>query len=195
MPRRRALRSGADSAASVAPPRRRNPALLVILVLLILSYAGYRCSPAGGWAEVFAPRVQGDGLKLLRVSDGDSMVLLLPSGKEERVRLVGIDAPELGTPEGFAAAAYAAELLAQASAISYEVEPSSRVDKHGRTLAWVWLDMEGGRRLLLNEEMVRSGHAPLFEFARPRIKHYARLKAAEDHATAQRLSPGSDVQR
>ncbi|MFO7769414.1 MAG: thermonuclease family protein [bacterium] len=104
-----------------------------------------------------------DRLAVERVVDGDT--LLMAGG--DRVRLLGIDAPELrgegGDPECYAEeAARMLEELIDRSGGRVRLEGGSPPrDVWGRTLAWVW--DEGGR--LLNEEMLREGCARLYEGA------------------------------
>lgn len=84
-----------------------------------------------------------------------------------RVRLIGVDAPELGQagkpPEPFSreAALFAENFLASGP-VRLEDDPYERQDRYGRRLAYVWV----GQRML-NEELVRAGlarHRPEFNY-------------------------------
>jgi micrococcal nuclease len=111
---------------------------------------------------------------LVRVVDGDTVVFR-QGGEELKVRLAGIDAPELGNSASFRAALECAELLEQAADIELEPEPSKPHDKYGRMLAWVWLSMpdtEG--RVLLQEELIARGVVELYRDATG-YKYFARL--------------------
>ncbi|MDQ3024702.1 MAG: thermonuclease family protein, partial [bacterium] len=102
-------------------------------------------------------------MRLVRVSDGDTLVVQDGQGRRLKVRIIGVDAPELGTAASFRSALYTAELCEKAMTIRIEPEPTRQTDKYGRTLGWVWLTMPDGRRLLLNEQIIRHGHAKLYE--------------------------------
>ncbi len=119
------------------------------------------------------------------VIDGDSFYLETLEGREVEVRLVGINAPEMDTPEGSPAREFNRRLLEKATAINVEPEGSGPVDKHGRVLAWVWLDMPDGERILLNEVLVRDAAVPLFQYADGRMKYYERLRQAREDSLSQ----------
>lgn len=114
-----------------------------------------------------------------RVVDGDT--LLLESGI--RIRLQAIDAPESVRPNepvepwGREAAEFTANFVAMANGEVTLTFGKERIDRYGRSLAFVW-----NRDLLLNEELVRYG------LARARLDYrYSgtmkrRLGAAEQEA-------------
>lgn len=108
--------------------------LTILLSLLFL--------PCQGFAD-FSARVIG-------VIDGDS-IKVLKEGKEEKVRLVGIDCPEKRQPFGRHAKEFTA---AQSFGKEVLVQDSGR-DRYGRTLAEVILP--DGRSL--NKELLKAGLA------------------------------------
>lgn len=119
--------------------------------------------------------------QLQRVIDGDTFVAVV-DGREERVRLIGIDAPELDArtneARSFAlkAASRLTELL-QGEAFCLERDVSER-DRFGRLLRYVWRD-DG---TLVNEAMVAAGLAVVATFP-PDVKHIAsRLLPAQTAA-------------
>ncbi len=112
---------------------------------------------------------------LVKVVDGDTIRVRDTRGEELKVRLVGIDAPELGTAASFKTALYAAEILEAARKIEIEPEPSKPEDKYRRVLAWVWITDEHGRVLLLQEELVKAGLCELYRDAKG-SKYYGRLE-------------------
>jgi micrococcal nuclease len=120
--------------------------------------------------------VEPDVVTLVRVSDGDTLVVSDSSGREVKVRLVGVDAPELGTAASFRSALYTAELCEAAREIRLEPEPTRDTDKYGRVLAWVWLTLPDGKRKLLNHELIHSGNARRFEPTRRNVKYYDQLR-------------------
>ncbi len=87
--------------------------------------------------------------EVLTVGDGDSFTVRR-DGRTHKVRLYGIDSPELGQAHGRNTRQLARSWL---QGRRVEVEPMYQ-DKFGRTVALVWV----GERLL-NEELVRSGAA------------------------------------
>jgi endonuclease YncB( thermonuclease family) len=93
--------------------------------------------------------------KLLKVVDGDSLVVELQSGPID-VRLYSIDAPEYDQPGGAAAAAKLAELLRGHATLMLDVETQ---DKYERVIARVLVTDAAGAEILINDEMAKSGHA------------------------------------
>lgn len=107
-----------------------------------------------------------------RVSDGDTVRLRFPDGHEERVRLIGIDTPEVHESAklerdaqrsgrdratiqalGREAAAFTRQLV-EGKPVEVESDVEKR-DRYGRLLAYLWLP--GGR--MVNVELVRDGYA------------------------------------
>lgn len=118
-----------------------------------------------------------------RVVDGDTLVV----GRRERVRLIGVDAPEVAhrdreaEPLGPEAAAFTRELAAgETIALRFDDEAGLK-DRYGRTLAYVTLP--DGR--LLNVEIIRAGWAEAYH-AFPYEKK-AEFLAAERAACEERL--------
>ena len=92
------------------------------------------------WAE--------DTLICTSIIDGDTF--RLETG--EKVRLIGIDAPELSQPGGKMSREYLAHLLL-GKPITLEKGTEDR-DKYNRLLRFVYID-----NLCINEEMIRQGYA------------------------------------
>jgi len=123
------------------------------------------CGSSGGGAESTSAVVA-------RVGDGDT--LDLRDGR--RVRLVQVDAPELGEGECYARAALAelGRLAPRGSAIELERDPTlDDVDRYGRLLRYATVD---GTQL--NVELVRRGAATPYFF------HGERGRFADDLLTA-----------
>lgn len=97
-----------------------------------------------------------------RIVDGDTIDVLI-DGREDRVRLTGIDTPEkarrdTGAPAecfGDAATAYTESLLPVGTAIYLERDVVAR-DDYGRLLAYVYRADDG---IFVNYELVRQGYA------------------------------------
>jgi micrococcal nuclease len=128
---------------------------------------------------------QGDGesfVPVISVADGDTVTVML-SSKKEKVRLIGIDAPELGQkPWGYDAKKYLESLISSSGSrvrLEYDVD---RRDKYGRILAYLWTN-DG---TLVNLSMVKNGQAVLYTFP-PNVKYVNDLKAAQAEARNKRL--------
>lgn len=105
---------------------------------------------------------------VLSVTDGDTIRVSV-NGQSTRVRLIGIDTPEVkdpGTPVqcfGREASRRAQELMTGAQ-VWLEYDPSQgRHDRFGRTLAYVWLN----DNLLVNHQMVSEGFAHEYTYDDP----------------------------
>jgi endonuclease YncB( thermonuclease family) len=107
--------------------------------------------PASG-AEPAPPALQ--AAKVTKVNDGDSIEVLLESGPA-RVRLSAIDTPEYDQPYGSQSSAALKSLLPIGSTVELEVVTQ---DAFRRLVAVVWYTKDG-RRVNLNESMLREGHA------------------------------------
>lgn len=97
---------------------------------------------------------------LVRVIDGDTPVIHVELGvgvwlHDQPVRLIGIDCPELPTPAGKRAKAFASEWLEANVPLTY-VDRGR--DKYGRLLGYI-----KGKTGTLNDELLRRGHARSLE--------------------------------
>lgn len=121
-------------------------------------------------------------VSVVKVHDGDTVSVILNSRKE-KVRLIGIDAPEIGQqPWGEETKKYLESLLSSSGwkiKLEYDVE---RRDKYGRILAY--LRTADGK--LINLQMVRSGYAMLFTVP-PNVRYVNELKAAQQEARERKL--------
>lgn len=106
------------------------------------------------------------GLKpceVVSVVDGDT-VTVLQDGKNETVRLLGVDTPETKDPRkpveffGKEAAAFTTNLLLGESVYVVEEQPGKR-DKYGRVLAHLYRAPDG---LWVNLELIRQGYAQVY---------------------------------
>ena len=130
-------------------------ACVAIAAALLLAAAGCGGGEAGPGDEI-------DGT-LSRVVDGDTIVAKL-SGREERVRYIGIDTPESVKPNaevdcfGPEASNENERLLPSGSAIRLVIGTEPR-DRYGRLLAYVYRKDEGGQELFVNADLVGRGFA------------------------------------
>jgi micrococcal nuclease len=118
------------------------------------------------WAE--------DTLICTSIIDGDTF--RLETG--EKVRLIGIDAPELSQPGGKMSREYLAHLILR-KPITLERGSEDR-DKYNRLLRFVYID-----NLYINEEMVRQGYAEArYLPENPIREYYLRLEIRAEAARA-----------
>jgi len=117
-------------------------------------------------------------VKVIEVNDGDTITVLF-DGKRERVRLIGIDAPELRQgPWGQKAKRHLQELLTiSQGTVSLEFDIEKR-DIYGRLLSYVWTT---DRKMMINLQMLRDGYAMLFTVP-PNIRYVDEFKKAQDEA-------------
>ncbi|HEX6262090.1 MAG TPA: thermonuclease family protein [Actinomycetota bacterium] len=148
------------------PLRSRPPVVALTIALL-----------AAGCGEGPLEPAEDDLVPVVRVVDGDTIWV----APEQRVRLIGIDTPEVdwygGRAEcyGEEAGLFMQGLLeGERVRLEYDQEPR---DRYGRTLAYVYL--EDGR--MVNLLLVRRGYATVSIFE-PNDRHEAGLRAAEREA-------------
>jgi micrococcal nuclease len=123
------------------------------------------------------------GGTVVRVVDGDTIVVRGPGDRTEDVRLIGIDTPETVDPRrpvgcfGPEASAYAKRLLAGRTVIlRYDRETN---DRYGRFLAYVWL--AGRSHEFVNARLVELGYARAYPFP-PNTAHEALFTNLERRA-------------
>lgn len=103
---------------------------------------------------------------VMSVIDGDTIVVEHDDGRTSRVRLIGIDTPEIAHGDdpaecfGPQAARFTAGLLAVGSGVHLQRDVEAR-DDYGRLLAYVYRSDDG---LFVNVEIVRRGYATPLRF-------------------------------
>lgn len=135
--------------------------------------------PAESPAE---PQAAGVGAVLLRVVDGDTIRVRL-EGREERVRYIGIDTPEVAhrddersEPFGDAATEANRRLLREGELrLVFDAEER---DRYGRLLAYVYAG-----DTMVNEALLREGFAELLTVP-PNVRHAERFRALQTEARA-----------
>ena len=145
-------------------PRSIQARLIFFAALCFISHA--HTTDAQKFPEPFT--------RVLAVNDGDTVSVVIGQ-KSERVRLLGIDAPEMGQrPWGAKAKRHLEGLLKKSEwTVSLELDIEKR-DKYGRLLAYLW----GRDNKLINLEMVGDGYAVLFTLP-PNVKHANELRNAQ----------------
>ena len=103
-------------------------------------------------------------VKVTRVIDGDTFI----TNRGDRVRLIGVDAPELSTLEGIESKMYLDKLIDDKVVILREDEISNNKDKYGRLLRYVYLNKKD-----INLHMIKSVHAkPYLHFNFQKLNQY-----------------------
>lgn len=125
-------------------------------------------------------------LLVTKVSDGDTFWVTYPSGKEEKIRLIGIDTPEArktGRTEveyfGKVASEYAKQLLLNKRVrLEFDVQ---KYDRYKRTLAYAYL--ESGQ--MVNSILVKEGYAKASTYP-PNVRHQELFQKLEREARSAR---------
>ncbi len=145
--------------------------IVIVLTLLALLLG---VSPVAFAADRIDARV-------VWVDDGDTIDVRI-ADRVERVRYIGIDAPEVphhgegGSPGGPAAAEVNRALVA-GKPVTLELDAEPR-DKYGRLLAYVWVNGE-----MANLEMVQRGYAHTLTIP-PNVRYARSFADAERGARA-----------
>jgi len=122
-----------------------------------------------------------------KVIDGDTFWMKNQGGQTEKIRFIGIDAPECRKSAHKDIQRFGKEskdflvgfLKGKKVALEYDVE---RYDRYGRTLAYVYL--EDGT--FLNEYLIKNGYAKVVTFP-PNVKYHRQFVIAERYARQHQL--------
>ncbi len=166
--RRRTLRIGA--------------AVVALAVLVVADRAGWLLYDGGDWV-----RYEGASFTVVRVVDGDTLQIAVPDADQPvtRVRLWGVDAPELARPDrGRQAQPFAnrsAERVGQLcddKVVRLYLESHKTRGKYGRLLAYV--ELPDGT--LLNERLLIEGLARADgRFSHRWVQRFAMLETQARH--------------
>ena len=119
--------------------------------------------------------------EVVRVVDGDTIVVDF-NGKNEKVRLIGVDTPESvhpneskNTEEGVLTSNYTKERLCGKS-VKLEFDVQER-DKYGRLLAYVYVD-----DYMYNKELLEKGYAKISTYP-PNVKYVEEFEVLQQKAS------------
>ena len=119
---------------------------------------------------------------VVAVVDGDTIVVRI-AGRDEHVRLLGIDTPETVDPRkpvacfGHEASEHTKQLLPKGTAVRLERDLDAR-DKYARLLAYVYRQRDG---LFVNLDLAVQGYADVLSIV-PNVAHADELRAAVGEA-------------
>lgn len=118
--------------------------------------------------------------KVINVVDGDTIRVKYETGQQESIRLIGIDTPETHHPSkpvgcfGPEAENFTRITLdGKEVSLEYDIE---KMDKYGRTLAYVYLDNNR-----FNDELLRQGFAKVLNIE-PNTKYARKYSLLEIEA-------------
>ncbi len=126
--------------------------------------------------------------RVTEVHDGDSVSIRISSPlglpvRTERIRLIGIDAPELKQePWGRISKRFLKKIISRSDWIVFVEFDIEQRDKYGRLLAYLWTK----KGEMINEMMVLNGYATLYTIP-PNVKYVDRLISAQRHAQIKKL--------
>jgi micrococcal nuclease len=150
-------------------------AVLLLLIMTSLLFAGK------GRHQSVVNRASSGIARVEKTYDGDTIAVFI-DGRLEKIRLIGIDAPEMSQRPWGRRAKKCLETLIEDTdsriSLEYDIE---RRDKYGRLLAYVWT--QDGK--MINEEMMKKGCAVLFTFP-PNVRYVERFRAAQKIAQGDR---------
>ena len=144
--------------------------LFAVFLMAVLTLLGNGCTfPLEGEGS---PEFDLEQVSLVRVVDGDTIVVQHADGHTSKVRLIGIDAPESvssneseNCAEGEAASAYVSSILSEGMKLWLQKDTSD-TDKYERLLRYVWIeyptsltDYSEVKAKMLNAIIVSAGHA------------------------------------
>lgn len=120
--------------------------------------------------------------QVLSVVDGESFTVRLDDGSIEKVRLIGIDAPDVGQdPRGVESRHALCELL-EGKQVMLETDATVR-DRHNRLLAHVFVG-----DVFVNLEMIRQGQATLSKLP-SHFSHIEQYRQAQQEAKKAGVGP------
>lgn len=162
-----------------------NLTLLPLYLLLLFSCSANYTSAQKLRNERFAQ--ENVYYEIQQVVDGDTFWITDGKGRKEKVRFIGIDAPEaknygkkVKQPFGEESTTFVKNFLkGKKVRLEFDVQ---KTDQYRRTLAYIFLEDS----TLLNEYIVRNGFAVASTYP-PNVKYQARFTKAERFAREKKL--------
>lgn len=128
--------------------------------------------------------IEGERAIVTKVVDGDTIEVNL-NGKEEKIRMVGMDTPETKDPRRPVGcfgkeASNETESLLDGKMVILQKDVTER-DKFGRLLRYIYLPLGNGQTLFVNDYLVRTGFAKVYTYP-PDIKYNEQFLKAQQVA-------------
>jgi micrococcal nuclease len=156
-------------------------ALSLAIALALSAYLSHRSAPQP------AKELEGQTVEVVRVVDGDTIVIRTAGGQQEHVRLRGIDAPELARDDrpahfwGPESTNYLKKRLDRQRVI-LQIDGTETRDKYGRLLAFVYHPENN----CVNLDLVRDGQA----YADRRFTSFMRSQLEQAETEARKRGRG-----
>jgi len=149
-------------------PGRRLVRQLIVLAAIVAAVVAAERQGLGLHHEGDMQRYHHGSFLVVRVIDGDTLAIDSPDGEKlvTRVRLWGINAPELAKPwqpidasePGAVASREVLRFWAEGRVVRLQLLPDRMRGDFGRVLGYVY----GPGGICLNEQLIRSGWAPAY---------------------------------
>ena len=158
-----------------------------LLILMMFVVVNCKEKPSPSSISTSVANSSQEYRKVYKVIDGDTFWMKDQGGQTEKIRFIGIDAPECRKSAHKDIQRFGKEskdflvgfLKGKKVALEYDVE---RYDRYGRTLAYVYL--EDGT--FLNEYLIKNGYAKVVTFP-PNVKYHRQFVIAERYARQHQL--------
>ena len=130
-----------------------------------------------------------EGFLVTKVIDGDTIEVLI-NNQKVRVRLIGVDTPETVDPNrpngcfGKEASEITKQLLTGKKV--FLEKDVSETDRYGRLLRYVYLPTEEGKRIFVNDYLIRQGFGMVLTYP-PDVKFSDQFLKAQQSAKEQNL--------
>lgn len=125
-------------------------------------------------------------VEIVRVVDGDTVVVKFNDGTTEKVRMLLVDTPESvhptkgAQPFGKEASNYTKKMLAEGKKVTLEIGNPER-DKYNRLLGYIWVD-----GINFNKKLIEEGYARVAYVEPPNTKYLDEFYEAQERAKSQK---------
>lgn len=125
-------------------------------------------------------------VEIVRVVDGDTVVVKFNDGTTEKVRMLLVDTPESvhptkgAQPFGKEASNYTKKMLAEGKKVTLEIGNPER-DKYNRLLGYIWVD-----GINFNKKLIEKGYARVAYVEPPNTKYLDEFYEAQERAKSQK---------
>jgi endonuclease YncB( thermonuclease family) len=127
--------------------------------------------------------------RVIRVYDGDTLTL----ENNQRVRLIGIDTPEIKESQPFSAEAkqFLSDCCLQEDIFLSFEDVSDNHDHYGRLVAWIWIEVNSDF-LNVNEALVGLGLANFYNPGKNPFHNQSKMLSMQKYARENRLGKWKD---